>query len=74
MKTGTRERMARRPHGPSLEREKELTRASDALARARAGACRGWQVTEPYVFDTTDGERTFPELFGRAPGSCSSTT
>ena len=46
-----------------LHREKELTRASDALARARQEL--PWvEVTEPYVFDSTEGERTFPELFG----------
>ena len=65
MKTGTREEwLAARLD--LLEREKELTRASDALARARQEL--PWvQVTEPYVFDTTDGERTFPELFGEHP-------
>jgi predicted dithiol-disulfide oxidoreductase (DUF899 family) len=65
MKIGTREEwLAARLD--LLQREKELTRASDALARARQEL--PWvQVTEPYVFDTTDGERTFPELFGEHP-------
>jgi len=62
MKTGTREEwLAARQD--LLHREKELTRASDALARARQEL--PWvEVTEPYVFDSTEGERTFPELFG----------
>ena len=65
MKIGTREEwLAARLD--LLQREKELTRASDALARARQEL--PWvQVTEPYVFDTTEGERTFPELFGEHP-------
>src|SRR5688572_7358543 len=62
MKTGTREQwLAARQD--LLHREKELTRASDALARARQALPRV-EVTEPYVFDTTDGERTFSALFG----------
>ncbi len=62
MKTGTREQwLAARQD--LLHREKELTRASDALARARQEL--PWvEVTEPYVFDSTEGERTFLELFG----------
>lgn len=46
-----------------LEREKEHTRAADALARARQEL--PWvEVTEPYAFDTLDGERSLRELFG----------
>jgi predicted dithiol-disulfide oxidoreductase (DUF899 family) len=45
-----------------LEKEKELTRAGDALAEARREL--PWvRVEKPYVFDTTDGEKTLADLF-----------
>jgi predicted dithiol-disulfide oxidoreductase (DUF899 family) len=45
-----------------LEREKELTRRSDELARERQGL--PWvRVDEPYSFETSDGPRTLAELF-----------
>src|SRR5690242_16443499 len=45
-----------------LEREKELTRLSDELARERA-ALPWEEVTAEYVFDTEHGPRTLAELF-----------
>ena len=46
-----------------LEREKELTRRSDELARERQTL--PWvEVGKEYVFDTPDGPRTLAELFG----------
>jgi predicted dithiol-disulfide oxidoreductase (DUF899 family) len=45
-----------------LEREKELTRYSDALARERQQL--PWvPVDEPYSFETSDGTRTLADLF-----------
>jgi len=45
-----------------LEREKELTRMSDELARQRLEL--PWvRVDEQYVFDTEDGPRTLADLF-----------
>jgi predicted dithiol-disulfide oxidoreductase (DUF899 family) len=45
-----------------LEREKELTRRSDQLARERAGL--PWvPIEKQYVFDTNEGTRTLAELF-----------
>ena len=46
-----------------LAREKELTRAADALARARR-ALPWVRVDKPYVFDTAQGPRSLAELFG----------
>jgi predicted dithiol-disulfide oxidoreductase (DUF899 family) len=45
-----------------LEREKELTRLSDELARERA-ALPWEEVTADYVFDTEHGPRSLAELF-----------
>jgi predicted dithiol-disulfide oxidoreductase (DUF899 family) len=45
-----------------LEREKELTRLSDELARERQ-ALPWVPVDKEYVFDTVDGPRTLAELF-----------
>jgi predicted dithiol-disulfide oxidoreductase (DUF899 family) len=45
-----------------LQREKELTRQSDALARERL-ALPWVPVTTEYVFDTEHGPRTLAELF-----------
>jgi predicted dithiol-disulfide oxidoreductase (DUF899 family) len=45
-----------------LEREKELTRQTDELARRRREL--PWvAIDKEYVFDTPDGERTLAELF-----------
>jgi predicted dithiol-disulfide oxidoreductase (DUF899 family) len=45
-----------------LEAEKALTRRSDELARRRQQL--PWvPVEKEYVFDTSDGEKTLPELF-----------
>ena len=45
-----------------LQREKEYTRAGDALARQRREL--PWAaVDEQYRFDTDDGPRTLAELF-----------
>ena len=59
--TGTREEwLAARIE--LLEREKELTRLSDELARQRREL--PWvRVDKEYVFDTDDGPRTLAELF-----------
>lgn len=46
-----------------LAREKELTRAADALARARR-ALPWVRIDKPYIFDTAEGPRTLAELFG----------
>ena len=59
--------MARRPPVTCCEREKELTRASDALARARHGAAVGAGDRAVRVLTRPTGERTFPELFGEHP-------
>jgi predicted dithiol-disulfide oxidoreductase (DUF899 family) len=45
-----------------LEREKELTRRSDELARERQ-ALPWVRIEEPYAFDTSDGTKTLAELF-----------
>jgi predicted dithiol-disulfide oxidoreductase (DUF899 family) len=60
-KVGTREQWltARRA---LLEREKELTRRSDELARERQ-RLPGVRVDEPYSFDTSRGRKTLAELF-----------
>ena len=59
--TGTRQEWeaARRA---LLEREKELTRASDALAQERM-ALPWVPVETEYTFDTEDGPKTLAELF-----------
>jgi predicted dithiol-disulfide oxidoreductase (DUF899 family) len=59
--TGTREQWltARRA---LLEREKELTRRSDELARQRQ-ALPWVRIDEPYSFETNDGPRTLAQLF-----------
>jgi predicted dithiol-disulfide oxidoreductase (DUF899 family) len=59
--TGTREQWltARRA---LLEREKELTRRSDELARERQ-ALPWVRIDEPYPFETSDGRKTLAELF-----------
>src|SRR5215212_678024 len=61
MTKGTREQwlVARRA---LLEREKELTRRSDELARERQ-ALPWVRVEEPYAFETEAGHRTLAELF-----------
>jgi predicted dithiol-disulfide oxidoreductase (DUF899 family) len=46
-----------------LEREKELTRRGDELARERR-ALPWVRVDKPYVFDTPEGPKTLAELFG----------
>ena len=46
-----------------LEREKELTRLGDELARERQ-ALPWVPIDKEYVFDTVDGPRTLTELFG----------
>jgi predicted dithiol-disulfide oxidoreductase (DUF899 family) len=46
-----------------LEREKELTRRSDELARQRQEL--PWvRIEKQYTFDTDEGTKTLPELFG----------
>jgi len=45
-----------------LEREKELTRMSDAVAQERL-ALPWVPVEKPYTFDTEDGPKTLAELF-----------
>src|SRR3954454_7652776 len=61
MTKGTREQwlVARRA---LLEREKELTRRSDELARERK-ALPWVEVDDPYRFTTTEGTKTLAELF-----------
>jgi predicted dithiol-disulfide oxidoreductase (DUF899 family) len=46
-----------------LEAEKELTRRGDEVARRRR-ALPWVPVDKEYVFDTDEGEKTLPELFG----------
>ncbi len=46
-----------------LAREKEFTRARDRLSAERR-ALPWVKVDKPYVFDTPDGTKTLPELFG----------
>jgi predicted dithiol-disulfide oxidoreductase (DUF899 family) len=60
-RTGTREEwLAARKR--LLEREKELTRRSDALVRERQDL--PWvAVDKEYVFETNEGPKTLPELF-----------
>lgn len=60
-RTGTREEW-RTARLALLEREKELTRMSDALARERQ-ALPWVPVETEYVFDTPAGRRTLAELF-----------
>jgi predicted dithiol-disulfide oxidoreductase (DUF899 family) len=46
-----------------LEREKDLTRMADAVAQQRLQL--PWvRIDEPYVFDSGDGPRSLPDLFG----------
>jgi predicted dithiol-disulfide oxidoreductase (DUF899 family) len=59
--TGTREEWLE-ARTALLEREKELTRQSDELARQRQ-ALPWVPVEKQYVFETNDGPRTLPELF-----------
>jgi predicted dithiol-disulfide oxidoreductase (DUF899 family) len=60
-RTGTREEW-RAEREALLEREKELTRLSDELARRRQDL--PWvPVEKAYVFDTPDGPKTLAELF-----------
>ena len=60
-RTGTREQW-REARLALLEREKQLTRLSDELARERQ-ALPWVEVEQEYVFDTPDGHRTLAELF-----------
>ncbi len=47
-----------------LEKEKEFTRARDALSEERRNL--PWvKVTSNYVFDTTEGKKTLSDLFGK---------
>src|SRR4029079_7196397 len=46
-----------------LAREKELTRLSDEIAAQRM-ALPWVRVEKDYAFDTEDGPRTLPDLFG----------
>ena len=60
-KTGTREEWEAASAG-LLEREKELTRMTDELARQRRGL--PWvPVEKEYTFQTADGPKTLAELF-----------
>src|SRR5260370_35946240 len=60
-KTGTREEWAA-ARAELLEREKELTRMSDELARQRREL--PWvPVEKEYTFQTADGPRALAELF-----------
>ena len=62
---GTREQWLAARHG-LLEREKELTRQSDELARARQRL--PWvPVEDTYTFQTNTGPKTLPELFDGRP-------
>ncbi|HEY6236781.1 MAG TPA: DUF899 family protein, partial [Candidatus Elarobacter sp.] len=46
-----------------LAKEKEFTKARDALSQARRDL--PWErVEKPYVFDGPDGKKTLAELFG----------
>lgn len=45
-----------------MAKEKELTHARDALGAERRALPRV-RIEKPYVFDTTRGERSLPELF-----------
>jgi predicted dithiol-disulfide oxidoreductase (DUF899 family) len=60
-RTGTRAQW-REERLALLEREKELTRLSDDIARERQ-ALPWVEVTKEYVFDTPDGRKTLAELF-----------
>jgi predicted dithiol-disulfide oxidoreductase (DUF899 family) len=60
-RTGTREEWLE-ARTALLEREKELTRRSDDLARERQ-ALPWVPVEKEYVFDTNDGPKTLKELF-----------
>jgi predicted dithiol-disulfide oxidoreductase (DUF899 family) len=69
-KTGTREEWEA-ARAELLEREKELTRMSDELARERRNL--PWvPVEKAYEFQTEDGAASLADLFGDAR-SCSST-
>src|SRR5512132_3370749 len=61
-KVGTREEWLR-AREELLAREKELTRRSDELARQRREL--PWvRVDKEYAFETDEGTKTLPELFG----------
>jgi predicted dithiol-disulfide oxidoreductase (DUF899 family) len=60
-RTGTRAQW-REERLALLEREKQLTRLSDEVARERQ-ALPWVEVSKEYVFDTPDGRKTFAELF-----------
>ena len=60
-KVGTREEWLK-ARKALLEREKELTRRSDELARERQALPRV-PVEKEYVFESSDGAKTLPELF-----------
>jgi len=63
MRTGTREEwLAARVE--LLEREKDLTRRSDELARQR-GELPWVPIEKEYRFETDEGAKTLPELFER---------
>ena len=62
MTTGTRRGVATPRARALLEREKELTRLSDELARERQ-ALPWVPVEKEYDFDTEDGRKTLAELF-----------
>jgi predicted dithiol-disulfide oxidoreductase (DUF899 family) len=60
-RTGTREQWLSERRA-LLEREKELTRRSDELARERRSL--PWvRVDEPYAFESADGTRSLADLF-----------
>jgi predicted dithiol-disulfide oxidoreductase (DUF899 family) len=61
-RTGTREEW-RAARATLLEREKELTRLNDVIARERQ-ALPWVPVEQEYVFDSPDGPVTLAELFG----------
>jgi len=60
-RTGTREQW-REARLALLEREKQLTRLGDEVARERQ-ALPWVEITKEYVLDTPDGRRTLAELF-----------
>lgn len=49
-----------------LEQEKAFTKERDRLSQARR-ALPMVEVTKDYVFDTADGKKTLPDLFGPHP-------
>ena len=71
-RTGTRAQW-REERIALLEREKELTRLSDAIARERQ-ALPWVEVAKEYVFDTPDGRKTLAELFDGRFSSSSTTS